>query len=47
MDPETEIRHRTIATNGVRLHVVEAGPEDGPLLILLHESPALEGGQQA
>jgi len=39
MDLETEIRHRTIATNGVRLHVVEAGPEDGPLLILLHGFP--------
>ncbi len=39
MEPETEIRHRTIATNGVRLHVVEAGPEDGPLLILLHGFP--------
>jgi pimeloyl-ACP methyl ester carboxylesterase len=39
MDSETEIRHRTIAVNGVRLHVVEAGPEDGPLLILLHGFP--------
>jgi epoxide hydrolase 4 len=39
MEPEPEIRHRTIATNGVRLHVVEAGPEDGPLLILLHGFP--------
>jgi pimeloyl-ACP methyl ester carboxylesterase len=39
MDPETEIRHRTIAVQGVRLHVVEAGPEDGPLLILLHGFP--------
>jgi len=39
MDPKTEIRHRTIATNGVRLHGVEAGPEDGRLLILLHGFP--------
>jgi epoxide hydrolase 4 len=34
-----ELRHRTIATNGVRLHAVEAGPEQGPLLILLHGFP--------
>jgi epoxide hydrolase 4 len=33
------LRHRTIATNGVRLHAVEAGPERGPLLILLHGFP--------
>lgn len=29
--------HRTV--NGVSLHVVEAGPEDGPLVILLHGFP--------
>lgn len=28
-----------IQTNGVKLHVVQAGPEDGPLLILLHGFP--------
>ena len=33
------LEHRFIDTNGVRLHVVEAGPEDGPLLILLHGFP--------
>ncbi|MFL6258796.1 MAG: alpha/beta fold hydrolase [Thermoanaerobaculia bacterium] len=32
-------RHRTIDTNGIRLHAVEAGPEGGPLLILLHGFP--------
>ena len=26
-------------TNGVRLHVVAAGPADGPLVILLHGFP--------
>jgi epoxide hydrolase 4 len=28
-----------ISTNGVHLHAVEEGPEDGPLLILLHGFP--------
>ena len=37
----TSLRHRTIATNGIRLHAVEAGPEDGPLLIFLHGFPEL------
>jgi pimeloyl-ACP methyl ester carboxylesterase len=36
---ELALRHRTIETNGVRLHAVEAGPEGGPLLILLHGFP--------
>lgn len=31
--------HRTIATNGLHLHAVEAGPESGPLLLLLHGFP--------
>lgn len=37
----TSLRHRTIATNGIRLHAVEAGPEDGPLLIFLHGFPEI------
>ncbi|MBV8199110.1 MAG: alpha/beta fold hydrolase [Acidobacteria bacterium] len=36
-----ELRHRTIATNGIRLHAVEAGPPGGRLLILLHGFPEL------
>jgi pimeloyl-ACP methyl ester carboxylesterase len=31
--------HTTIKTNGINLHVVQAGPEDGPLVILLHGFP--------
>ena len=30
---------RTIEANGVRLHVIEAGPADGKLLVLLHGFP--------
>jgi pimeloyl-ACP methyl ester carboxylesterase len=36
---ETQLTHATIHTNGVNLHVVQAGPEDGPLVILLHGFP--------
>ncbi len=36
-----ELRHRTIATNGIRLHAVEAGPAGGRLVILLHGFPEL------
>ena len=34
-----DVRFRYIETNGVRLHVAEAGLEDGPLVILLHGFP--------
>ena len=33
------ITHQYIETNGIVLHVVEAGPEDGPLVVLLHGFP--------
>lgn len=32
-------REGFLDTNGIRLHVVEAGPRDGPLVILLHGFP--------
>jgi pimeloyl-ACP methyl ester carboxylesterase len=39
--PATSIRERTIATNGVELHVLEAGPENGPPVVLAHGFPEL------
>ncbi len=36
---DATLTHRMIATNGIHLHAVEAGPEDGPLMILLHGFP--------
>ena len=33
------IEHHYIETNGIRLHVAQAGPADGPLVILLHGFP--------
>ncbi|MDP9443705.1 MAG: alpha/beta hydrolase [Actinomycetota bacterium] len=32
-------RHRYVAANGARFHVAEAGPADGPLVLLLHGFP--------
>lgn len=34
-----DIEHRYVETNSVRLHVVQAGPQDGPVAILLHGFP--------
>ena len=34
-----ELTHATLPTNGINLHVVQAGPADGPLVILLHGFP--------
>jgi pimeloyl-ACP methyl ester carboxylesterase len=33
------IRHTDVVTNGVRLHVAQAGSSDGPLVVLLHGFP--------
>ncbi len=35
------VAHRFISTNGVKLHVAEAGPQEGPLVVLLHGFPEL------
>ena len=41
------IEHTTIQTNGVALHVAQAGPADGPPVILLHGFPEYWGGWRA
>src|SRR5438093_12904088 len=33
----TDIRHRTVETNGIRMHLAEAGA--GPLVVLCHGFP--------
>jgi pimeloyl-ACP methyl ester carboxylesterase len=35
------VRERTIATNGIELHVTEAGPDEAPLVVLCHGFPEL------
>lgn len=39
MNQITELEHTYIPASGARLHVVRAGPADGPPLILLHGFP--------
>jgi pimeloyl-ACP methyl ester carboxylesterase len=34
-----ELEHNHIETNGIRLHVVQAGPKSGPPILLLHGFP--------
>jgi epoxide hydrolase 4 len=33
------LEHVSVAVDGIRLHVVQAGPRDGPLVLLLHGFP--------
>ncbi|MCY7341742.1 MAG: alpha/beta hydrolase [Pseudonocardia sp.] len=35
----TGIMHRTVEVNGLSLHLAEAGPADGPVVLLLHGFP--------
>jgi pimeloyl-ACP methyl ester carboxylesterase len=34
-----QLTHQLVHSNGIKLHAVEAGPADGPLVILLHGFP--------
>lgn len=36
---EYPLEHHDVHTNGLRLHVVQCGPADGPLVVLLHGFP--------
>lgn len=38
-DPVPDLVHRDVKTGGVRLHVVTAGPAEGPMVLLLHGFP--------
>jgi pimeloyl-ACP methyl ester carboxylesterase len=40
------LQHQFILTNSIQLHVVQAGPESGPLVILLHGFPDYWRGWQ-
>jgi len=35
----SDVRHRTLASNGIQMHVAEAGPDSGPLVLLCHGFP--------
>ncbi len=41
------IDHKMVSTNGISLHVAQAGPADGPLVILLHGFPEYWAGWAA
>lgn len=35
------IKHRTVAVNGISMHIAEAGPADAPTILFLHGFPEL------
>ena len=35
----TDLKHHDVETNGITMHVVEAGPADGPVVLLCHGFP--------
>src|SRR3954467_12390128 len=35
----TAVTHRLVHANGIRLHIAEAGPQDGPCVIMCHGFP--------
>lgn len=39
--PHPSTRERRVSTNGIELHIVEAGPDDGPVVVLCHGFPEL------
>ncbi len=39
MEHTLNLTHVNIKTNGITLHVVQAGPSDGEIVILLHGFP--------
>lgn len=41
-----QLEHHQVRTNGITLHVVQAGPADGPLVVLLHGFPDFWYGWQ-
>jgi pimeloyl-ACP methyl ester carboxylesterase len=38
-DNMVELRERFIETNGIKIHLMEAGPQDGPIIMFLHGFP--------
>ena len=42
----TQLEHHSIHTNGIVLHTVQAGPEDGAIVVLLHGFPEFWYGWQ-